>query len=75
MTINMKLGHPVLILLQGFALLFLGSAIGIHCRNSLWGASKMALLGAALLIIHDWMLAAVVFWITAQWVRKSTNLL
>ncbi len=73
MTMKMKLGHPVLILLQSFALLFWGCAIGIHYCNSLWRASKVALVGAALMIIHDWLLAAVLFWIAAQWVRKSTT--
>jgi hypothetical protein len=73
MIINMKLGHPVLILLESFALLFLGCAIGIHFHNSLWVASKVALLGAALMILHDWLLAVVLFWIASQFVRKSTN--
>jgi hypothetical protein len=73
LTMRMQLGHPVLILLNSFALLFFGAAIGIHYRNSLWGASKVALLGAALMILHDWISAAVIFWIAAQWVRKSTH--
>ena len=70
---KMRLGHPVLILLYSFALLLLGCAIGLHWHNSLWSASKVALLGAMLMMIHDWMTAAVTFWITAQWLRKSTK--
>ena len=70
---KMRLGHPVLILLYSLALLLLGSAIGMHWHNSLWSAFKVALLGAMLMMIHDWMTAAVMFWITAQWLRKSTK--
>ena len=70
---KMSLGNPVLIFLYSLALLLFGCAIGIHWSNSLWSASKVALLGAALMIIHDWATAAVFFWLTAQWFRKSTK--
>jgi len=59
MKIKMSLGHPILIVLYSLALLLLGCAIGIHWHNSLWSASKVALLGAVLMIVHDWMTAAV----------------
>jgi len=42
---KMSLGHPVLIFLYSLALLLFGCAIGIYWRNSLWSASKVALLG------------------------------
>jgi len=73
MKMQMRFGHPVLILMYSLALLLLGCAIGIHWHNSLWAASKVALLGAALMLIHDWAMAAVSFWIAAQWLRKSTK--
>jgi hypothetical protein len=73
MKMQMTLGHPVLILLYSLALLLLGCAIGIHWHNSLWGASKVALLGAALMLVHDWAMAIVLFRIAALWLRESTK--
>ncbi len=73
MNMQMSLGHPILILLYSLALLLMGCAIGIHWHDSLWGASKVALLGAVLMIIHDWMTAAAMFWIAMRWLRKRTK--
>jgi hypothetical protein len=71
MEMKMSLGHPILILLYSIALLLLGCAIGIHWHNSLWSASTVALLGAVLIIIHDWAIAVVMFLLAARWIRKS----
>lgn len=68
---HMSLGHPILILLYSLALLLLGCAIGIHWHDSPWGASKVAFLGAMLMIIHDWMTTTAMFWIAMRRLRKS----
>jgi hypothetical protein len=64
MKMDVTLGHPILIFLYSLALLVLGGAIGIRWGAS-WGSIRIAVLGAVLMIVHDWMAAIVWSWKTA----------
>lgn len=70
MKMQVTLGHSVLIFFHSLALLTLGGAIGARC-----GASptdlKIALVGAILMIVHDWLATIVWSWTTAKLVQAS----
>ena len=42
-------------------------------HDSLWSASRIALFGGVLMVLDDWAMAAVLLWIAAQWLHKSTK--
>ena len=54
MKMSVTLGNPILIFLYSLALLVSGGAIGIRWGAS-WHSMRFAVLGAILMIVHDWM--------------------
>ncbi len=64
MKMHVTLGHPILIFLYSLALLVLGGAIGIRW-GTCWHSFRIAVLGAVLMIVHDWVAAIVWSWKTA----------
>jgi hypothetical protein len=63
-------GDPILIFLYSLALLILGCAIGIRW-GATWSALRVAFIGAALMIIHDWILAVILLWRAAKSARSG----
>jgi hypothetical protein len=72
MKMSVTLGHPILIFPYTLALLSLGGAIGIRWGAS-WHSVRVALLGAILMIVHDWIAAVVWFWKTATLIGATRN--
>jgi hypothetical protein len=73
MKLEMTLGNPILIFIYGLALLLFGCAIGIHWHATPAVAVGLALLGAALMVLHEMFTAILWFWITAACVRRVQN--
>jgi hypothetical protein len=70
MKVRVTAGDPILIFIYSLALLILGGAIGIRW-GATWGALRVALIGAALMIVHDWILTVILLWRAAKSARSG----
>jgi hypothetical protein len=70
MDIEVTAGDPILIFVYSLALFILGGAIGIRW-GATWGALRVALIGAALMIVHDWVFAVILLWRAAKLARSG----
>jgi hypothetical protein len=68
--IQVSLGHPFLMFLYSLSLLAIGAAIGIRF-GATWGALRIAVVGAILMVVHDMLVAIVWFFKAARLILTS----
>lgn len=73
MNMKVRLGSLVLILIYSLALLLIGDSIGMRWRNDPLSTPLFALLGAALMVIHDTCNALICLWPAARWTEALKN--
>lgn len=69
MNMEMRSGNLLLVFIYSLSLLLVGCAIGIHWRGSPSTALCLAILGAALFVLHELVTLLCWFWATAAWTR------
>lgn len=69
MKMEIRFGNPVLIFLYSSALLLFGCAIGMYWIKTPSIAIKFAIIGAALIVIHDTTMALLAFLAIGVWIR------
>lgn len=69
MNMEMRSGNLLLVFIYSLSLLLIGCAIGMHWRVSPATAVCLAILGAALFVLHELVTVLVWFWATAAWTR------
>jgi hypothetical protein len=73
MKTEIRLGNPFLIFICSLALLALGVAIGMRWHSQSVTAFSMALLGAALMVLHDVCSALIWMALGAKWAQVISN--
>lgn len=69
--ISVSLGNPFLIFVWSFAMLLLGSAIGLYWKTMPGTAFCVAALGAVLMVVHDMAMGLLWFAVTTKLVAKT----
>jgi uncharacterized membrane protein YhaH (DUF805 family) len=72
-TMRMRLGSPFLIGIYSLALLSIGAAIGARWAHSPHTAAWMVLLGAVLMVVHDVLTGAIMFFVSAAWASRISR--
>lgn len=67
MKMQATLGIPFLTFVYSLSLFLVGGAIGAKCHGRPVLACSLALLGAALMVIHDISISLVWMWLGARW--------
>ena len=73
MKMQVTFANPFLIFIYSFSLLLVGDAIGVFWRTEPGTAFSIALLGSALMVLHDSLMTVIWFWIIAQWMQSASN--
>jgi hypothetical protein len=73
MKTHVTLSNPVLVFVYSLSLLLLGGAIGIKWHSEPVAVFSIALLGAALMVVHDTFSALLWLWVGARYLGSATD--
>jgi hypothetical protein len=72
-TIDMQLGHPILIAIYSLALLSIGAGIGARWGHSPHVAIWMVVLGAGLMVAHDMLTCSIILLVSTAWALRASR--
>ncbi len=71
MELKVRFGHPVLIFIYTLSVFLMGDAIGILWRKEPVTVFSIALLSAALMVVHDTFMTLIWAVAAARWVQAA----
>jgi hypothetical protein len=73
MRVHLTLINPILAFIYSLSLLLLGGAIGIRWHNEPVALFSIAVLGAALMVLHDTLAALLWLWVGARYFSSASD--
>lgn len=71
MELKVRFGHPILIFIHTLSVFLMGDAVGIFWRKEPVTVFSLALLSAALMVVHDTFMTLIWAWAAARWVQTA----